>query len=41
MFIRLYELSESTGDHETRDFCRDILEVFEKHNMNDHVKWKH
>ena len=40
MFIRLYELSESTGDHETRDFCRDILEVFEKHNMNDHVKWK-
>ncbi len=40
MFIRLYKLSESTGDHETRDFCRDILEVFEKHNMNDHVKWK-
>ena len=41
MFIRLYELSESTGDHGTRDFCRDILEVFEKHNMNDHIKWKH
>ena len=41
MFIRLYELSESVGDHEMRDFCRNILEVFEEHNMNDHVKWKH
>ena len=40
MFIRLYELSESRGDHEMRIFCRNILEVFEKHNMNDHVKWK-
>ena len=41
MFIHLYELSESAGDGEMRDFCRGILEVFEKHNMNDHVKWKH
>ena len=41
MFIRLYELSESTGDHEMRDFCRGLLEVFEKHNMNDRVEWEH
>ena len=40
MFIRLYELSDSEGDHEMRDFCRNILEVFEVHNMNDHIKWK-
>ena len=40
MFIRLYELSDSVGDHEMRDFCRNIIEVFEEHNMNDHVKWK-
>ena len=40
MFIHLYQLSQSVGDHEMRDFCRGILEVFEKHNMNDHVKWK-
>ena len=40
MFIHLYELSESVGDHEMRDFCRNILEVFEEHNINDHVKWK-
>ena len=40
MFIHLYELSEFVGDHEMRDFCRNILEVFEEHNINDHVKWK-
>ena len=40
MFIRLYELSESVGDQGMRDFCRNVLEVFEEHNMNDHVKWK-
>ena len=40
MFIRLYELSRSVEDHETRDFCLDILEVFEKHNIDDHIKWK-
>ena len=41
MFIHLSELSESVGDGEMRDFCRSILEVFEKHNINDHVKWKY
>ncbi len=41
MFIHLYELSQSVGDGEMRDFCRGILEVFEKHNINDHVEWKH
>ena len=40
MFIHLYQLSQSVGDSEMRDFCRGILEVFEAHNMNDHVKWK-
>ena len=40
MFIRLYELSRSVEDHETRDFCLDILEVFEKHNIDDHIKWR-
>ena len=40
MFIHLYELSEFVEDHEMRDFCRNILEVFEEHNINDHVKWK-
>ena len=38
MFIRLYELSDSVGDVEMRDFCRDILEVFEAHNVDDPVE---
>lgn len=38
MFIHLYELSESVGDHEMQDFCRCILEVFEKHNIDDHIE---
>ena len=40
MFIRLYELSKSIGDTETMIFCRQILEVFERHNINGHIEWK-
>lgn len=40
MFTHLSELSESVGDREMRDFCRNILKVFEEHNINDHVEWK-
>jgi 5-methylcytosine-specific restriction endonuclease McrA len=39
MFIHLYELAKSLGDKETMDFCRDILEIFEKHHINDHIEW--
>jgi len=40
MFIRLYELSKSIGDNETADFCKQILEVFEKNGVNGHIEWK-
>ena len=40
MFIHLYELSKTVGDHEMREFCRNILEIFEEHNINDHIEWK-
>ena len=40
MFIELYQLSKLHGDNEMRDFCRKILEVFEKHNVNDYIEWK-
>lgn len=40
MFIRLYELSKTIGDTETEKFCADILEVFEKNNINGHIEWK-
>jgi len=40
MFIRLYELSKSIGDKETQKFCADILDVFERNNINGHIEWK-
>jgi hypothetical protein len=40
MFIRLYELSITLGDNETKRFCEEILEVFEQNNINGHIEWK-
>ncbi|MCL2061452.1 MAG: HNH endonuclease [Firmicutes bacterium] len=40
MFIRLYELSKNIGDAETMSFCAEVLEVFEKNNINGHIVWK-
>lgn len=40
MFIRLYELSKSIGDVETMNFCTQILEVFEKNDVDGHIVWK-
>jgi hypothetical protein len=40
MFIRLYELAKSLEDIETKDFCAEILDVFEKRNVNGHIVWK-
>lgn len=40
MFIRLYELAKKDGNNELLDFCKQILEVFEKNNINGHIIWK-
>lgn len=40
MFIHLYELAKSLGDTETLRFCEEILEIFEKRHINDHIEWK-
>lgn len=40
MFIRLYELAKSQQDETLQKFCTEILEVFEKHNINGHIEWK-
>jgi len=40
MFIRLYELSKKIDDIETQNFCAQILEVFERNNINGHIEWK-
>lgn len=40
MFVRLYEASKAIGDNETMNFCAQILEVFEKNNINGHIFWR-
>lgn len=40
MFIRLYELAKAAGDEKVVTFCRDVLETYEKHDINGHIEWK-
>jgi len=40
MFIRLYELAKYKGDIAIVEFCKEILQVYDKHNINGHIKWK-
>jgi hypothetical protein len=40
MFIKLYEAAKSIGDEETMKFCADVLETYERHNINGHIIWK-
>jgi predicted restriction endonuclease len=40
MFIRLYELAKKESNQQLEKFCEEILTVYEKHNINEHIKWK-
>ena len=40
MFIRLYELAKEQKNEELKKFCFDILETYEKHNINGHIVWE-
>ena len=40
MFIRLYELAKVNKDKELIKFCEDVLQVYEKNNINGHIVWK-
>ncbi len=39
-FIRLYELAKKEGDEKLQKFCTDVLEIYERHDINGHVAWK-
>jgi len=39
-FIRLYELAKKENNQPLLQFCTEILEVFEKNNINGHIVWK-
>lgn len=40
MFIRLYDLAKSENNKELMKFCADILETYERYNINSHIVWK-
>ena len=40
MFIRLYELVKKGRNEELKKFCADVLETYERHNINDHIAWE-
>src|SRR3989344_3241898 len=40
MFIRLYELAKNEKNDELIKFCSDVLETYEKHDINGHIVWK-
>lgn len=40
MFIRLYDLAKAEKNEELMKFCADVLETYEKHNINGHIIWK-
>lgn len=40
MFIRLYALAKDHQDLILMKFCEEILEVFERNNINGHIEWK-
>ena len=40
LFVNLYRLAKAEGDDDLRKFCEQVLEVFEKFDMNGHIKGK-
>lgn len=40
LFINLYNLAKKENDENLMNFCADVLEVFERYNMNGHIEWK-
>lgn len=39
MFIRLYERAKALDDVKLMDFCKQVLEVYEKNDVNGHIVW--
>jgi len=40
MFVQLYELAKKEGNQKLFNFCKDILEMYERHDINCHIVWK-
>ena len=40
MFKNLCKKSKQIKDEQTNNFCKEVLKVFEKNNVNGHIEWK-
>lgn len=40
MFIRLYESAKAANDTSIMDLCSQLLDVYEKNDVDGHIKWK-
>ena len=40
MFIHLLELAKQENDLKLQDFCSDVLQTYETHDINGHIKWQ-
>ena len=40
MLIRLWEASIKIGDEKTKKFCEEVLNVYEKFDINGHIEWE-
>ena len=40
LIIRLYEAAKAEGEKKIMDFCTDVLSLYEKRGINDHIEWK-
>ena len=40
MFIRLYNIAKEEKNKKIRDFCVEILQIYEDHQINGHIKWE-
>ncbi len=40
MFINLYELARSAGEDKIYEFTRDVLRLYEYHDVNGHIAWR-
>jgi len=40
MFIRMYKMAKNDKNREVLKFCEDVLNVYEKYNINGHIEWE-
>lgn len=40
MFVNLYKLAKKEGNAEVELFCKELLDVFEKFDVNGHIEWE-